>query len=1276
MERRRRRLFTVAISAGAVLVIAAAAASGLFQLVVQAVPGYRGQVEQYVRQVTGRPVRIGALGLTWRYYYPSLELINVALLADDGKTAVLQAERLRLGFNLARLARKDYRPNRLELVGLAVDVRIDRDGAVQVKGIEESEPGVAEPLEALKPLTQFAQLRLSRCRLNLRDERRGSETYSFGIEQAQFDRGLLAHALHAEVALPASIGDTAVFDATFGGELLEPATWTGTGSLQIGGLVAGPWLAPYLERGAGIDLTGAEATVEARFEHGRLAGGEARLRSGPVRGHRARHEARFDALDARARLDVLDDGWRVKLERLAVETPNGRWPSTSGELRATRTPGAPTRYDARAEYLRLGDLAPWLQVLPVPAWLAAFDGAAGEVRNVEFRLQGSGDERAYGYRARFENLALPAADRPAGVSGLRGELAGDESGGRAVLQDSAVTIELPGMLATPAVPLESLEGEVEWRRLDDAWQFGLPQFRWQLWSTRGQGRLALTVPDDRAQSPSIDLAAQFSAEDATRAKPLMPLHWGPGLRAWLDRAIVSGRAPHASLAIKGPLRDFPFVERRTGAWSLDIDADNILLEYQPDWPAVENLAASLHFTGTSLSIQASAGSVAGNPIQSASARFPDFHTGELLIDGAVAGETARFYDFLERSPLRETFKGLLAQTRATGPAGVEIHLDIPVAHAHDTVTGGRVTLDGVELRLSGLGEPIRDIRGAVAFDGAGIRSDRLTGKLYELPLEAQLTPQPGNGTLLSADYDYTVDASGKGASELVPAWVRRHVAGTSHWRATMPIGGKAQTAVTLATDLAGVEVKLPAPLGKPAAQPQPLTLTIGSAPDAPLRITADYQGRLAADLRFVHGRDAMVLDAGTLTLGGGAPVPPQQKGLVLGGELGEVDARAWAEQLQGGGIESQMQAIRGADLHVARAVWKPYALREARWQWTARKDGWALVLSGAGGTGEVRWRTPDRGLLRARLDALALDYLPGAAETPETSVMDPNQMPLLDLDVGRLAVGPTDLGHVVLATERTDIGQKTRTLAAQGGSVTLSASGEWRRRAGQSSASLDADLTTRDIAGLLRAFGYTPNIDAKKAQFKGALAWAPSESGIDWAQARGTVHLDFETGQLRAVEPGAGRVLGLVNFYALPRRLTLNFRDVVSSGLGFDKVEGEFELADGNATTQNLRINGPSLRMDMRGRIGLAARDYDQQVTVYPDVSAGVTLGAVLLGGPVAGVLALIAQEVLNKPLDQVTQLSYRLTGSWDNPQVERVGGPLPAPKRHTRPDGPTSRKP
>jgi uncharacterized protein (TIGR02099 family) len=1272
MERTPRRFWTFAVTAGAVLVILAAAVSGVFQIAVQAVPGYRAKVERDVRELTGRDIRIEQLGLTWRYYYPSLDLNGVALLGADGQTPVLQAERLRLGFALTRLVRGDTTPDRLELQGLGINATVDRDGQVTVQGIEAAAPatgaGAGEALEALGSLARFSRVRLERCRVNLRDERRGEEVYSFGIVEATLDRGLLGDVLALDLALPASLGDSARLETFFTGELLQPSTWSGTVSGEVTGLVARTWLEPLLVRGARVEAARNELRFSGSLERGSLQSVRAELRAGPVTAQRAQHVARLESLELRGRAEAVADGWRARIERLSLEGASGPW-SSAGEFAATRTPEGRWLFEAGAEYLRVDEFAPWLQIAAVPQALAGLDAVSGSLHDLQLRAQDAGDEWRYGYRARFEDLALPAGSHPGGFSGLRGEVAGDEHGGRAVLQESRAVLQLPGRFATPTLPFDALEAEVEWRRQRDGWTLGMPQFRWQLFGTRGRGRFSLELPAGGA--PVLDLEAQFSAEDVTRAKPLMPTRWGTGLRGWLDRSIVGGRAPRATLVIHGPLADFPYQARPTGRWALDIDAADVELAYHPDWPAVNGLSARLHFEGNSLAIESTRGAVVGNAIERATARFPDFATGQLLIDGSVRGETARFYQFLQRSPLRDTLEGLLSQTTASGPAAVDVKLDIPVKEPLRTQVSGRVTLDGVALRHSGLAEPIRDIRGVLSFDGAGaINAERLTGQLYEVPIEARIAPQPAGGSLLSAALRLTVDPAGKGASELIPAWLRKQAAGASDWRATLALGGDTGAGVRLTTDLVGVELGYPPPFGKARDEARPLALTVGSARDAPLRITVDGAERLGADLKFARRGGAMALTRGVLRLGPGAPPSATEDGLVLTGELPEIDIKEWRRVLAASGIGEPDQAIRRADLRFGLARWSPFALRGLRYQWTTTRNGWALVLSGDQGVGEVRWNVPsggtDRGLLTARLERLQVGYAPGEAEAEAgaaaAAVLDPNALPQFDLDVGRLVVGQANLGHVTFATLRTELGQKTRALKASGGIVTLAAEGEWRRRAGQSSGSVNGDLATSNIATLLRTFGYTPNLDAKAARFKTALVWAPSERGLEWEQAQGTVHLEFDNGQLRAVEPGAGRVLGLVNFYALPRRLTLNFRDVVSKGLGFDRITGDFELRDGSATTQNLRVAGPSVSMDVRGRIGLAARDYDQQVTVYPDVSSGVTLGAVLLGGPIAGALTLIAQELMGKPLNQVTQLTYRVTGTWDNPQVTQGTAPEPAP--------------
>ena len=215
-------------------------------------------------------------------------------------------------------------------------------------------------------------------------------------------------------------------------------------------------------------------------------------------------------------------------------------------------------------------------------------------------------------------------------------------------------------------------------------------------------------------------------------------------------------------------------------------------------------------------------------------------------------------------------------------------------------------------------------------------------------------------------------------------------------------------------------------------------------------------------------------------------------------------------------------------------------------------------------------------------------------------------------------------------------------------------------------------VTSDDLAGTLEGLGFAATVAGRNARIEGDLTWPAATRGFDWAQGRGTVSLAVEEGALRTVEPGSGgRVLGLFNFYALPRRLTLDFGDVVSKGLGFDRIEGQFKLAGGVAHTDDLTVRGPSVRIDVRGNVGLAAHDYDQIITVTPNTK-GITLGALLLGGasavaaPVLPLIAVIANQVIDKPLGQVTQLSYGLTGSWENPEIKKLDTVAEAPPATT----------
>jgi uncharacterized protein YhdP len=60
-------------------------------------------------------------------------------------------------------------------------------------------------------------------------------------------------------------------------------------------------------------------------------------------------------------------------------------------------------------------------------------------------------------------------------------------------------------------------------------------------------------------------------------------------------------------------------------------------------------------------------------------------------------------------------------------------------------------------------------------------------------------------------------------------------------------------------------------------------------------------------------------------------------------------------------------------------------------------------------------------------------------------------------------------------------------------------------------------------------------------------------------------------------------------------------------------------------------------------------------VRVTPHLSESVSVAGALLGGPVAGVAAFLAQKILKDPIEQLASYEYGVTGTWSDPQVQRV---------------------
>jgi uncharacterized protein YhdP len=148
---------------------------------------------------------------------------------------------------------------------------------------------------------------------------------------------------------------------------------------------------------------------------------------------------------------------------------------------------------------------------------------------------------------------------------------------------------------------------------------------------------------------------------------------------------------------------------------------------------------------------------------------------------------------------------------------------------------------------------------------------------------------------------------------------------------------------------------------------------------------------------------------------------------------------------------------------------------------------------------------------------------------------------------------------------------------------------------------------------------------------------------IDYSTLSGSFKLSGKRGQFPKFEPGIGRLFGIFNLQALPRRIALDFHDVFSEGLGFDNISGDLKITQGLASTDDLRIQGPSAKIYINGEMNLEAETQKLHIKVTPSYG---------LVSPVVGMASVIANTALQNP---ITSKEYDITGSWTDPVVARI---------------------
>src|SRR5262249_41799270 len=134
-----------------------------------------------------------------------------------------------------------------------------------------------------------------------------------------------------------------------------------------------------------------------------------------------------------------------------------------------------------------------------------------------------------------------------------------------------------------------------------------------------------------------------------------------------------------------------------------------------------------------------------------------------------------------------------------------------------------------------------------------------------------------------------------------------------------------------------------------------------------------------------------------------------------------------------------------------------------------------------------------------------------------------------------------------------------------------------------------------------------------------------------------------------------GRLLTLLSFSSIQRRLTLDFTDLTQKGLVFDSIHGMILFnRNGLANVKNLIMKSAVAQVEIQCSLNLVLETYNLDVMVIPHLTSSLPVVATIAGGPVAGAAVWAASKVVSPIINKVTEDHYTVTGPWHDPVIKK----------------------
>lgn len=834
----------------------------------------------------------------------------------------------------------------------------------------------------------------------------------------------------------------------------------------------------------------------------------------------------------------------------------------------------------------------------------------------------------------------------------------------------ASSLYFPDLFMAP-MQLQQAEGVVEWVYDGPRTMISGRQINVDWDGARISGGFGLIASEHTGH---FGLDIDFADVDALE-RPLaqwLPLKaFDDELRTWLLDDI-GGQVPNGSLKLSMPLGEEVTADDISATLALAITQGH--LPIAPGWPRLEEVEGRLKWQNQVLEAQ----------IDHAQSHGVTASQGELVMQdevlnvaGDLHGDGRSLIAFLQAMP--DIDMSLLDDLQAEGRVDGDLKLSLPLETPEALQLEINAVPDFTRIVYTPLDIVLQAVKGQLAWqqhaDSMALIGE-VDGQLLDGDVSAKMhTQHEGivlNGQARVASLFPLAGISAAQGSQVLD--------GEMQWQGRVTI--EPTVSLFLQSRLLGVTSHLPEPFNKAAGQPWAWTL------DANVD-NGRVESRLAdiAHLRLLNRQQAL---SGSLRVADAEVSPPEwpsQPGLNVEAHIPRIDPMAWQQALSpllAGETGVQKGAMGDHPplaimLNTDCLVYQQTCVGALGLDGSVHNGTATADVHGDLVTGHIQYQPESRYPLDIAIEQLAMDRLLALSTTGNDSQAASPDSWLHEVDTHQKApaVIPDWLAKVPDGRLRlAEIGMGTRRFGplsaywhtdGQRFSLTpvgltlgqLSARGElyWEGDASHSRTRANISIQGGDVGTALERLDQPIALRSRQTDASANLNWKGAPWQFDLSQAEGEIGVDVRDGRFVTLESAPVRLVGLLNFDNILRRLRLDFSDMTGQGTAYDRVYGSADVANGQLTLRGpLQIEAPAANLTLTGSVDLLRQELDQRLGVVLPVTQSLPIAAVAVGAPIVGGALFIADQLFGDALDRATTIHYRVRGPWTSPQVTLEG--------------------